>query len=246
MAWFKVDDRLYSSLKVMRIPRRLRASAIGLWTMAGSWSAHDLTDGYVPDFMIEEFGADEEAAEALVTTGLWERVNDSERCGFVFVKWSEYQPTKADQEEKQAKERERKRRWRRNQNGEFAGEHSVPPGQERDTRNVPPDGDGLSQHGPTDPVPTRPVPSPIESGRRKRPARPLPPDWTPTETHQAKARDLGININVEVEKFRNWAESKDERKANWNAAFTNWLIRAGEQRPATPPPTDLWERKGPF
>ena len=36
MAWFKVDDRLYSSLKVMRIPRRLRASAIGLWTMAGS------------------------------------------------------------------------------------------------------------------------------------------------------------------------------------------------------------------
>ena len=198
--------------------------------------------------MIEEFGADEEAAEALVTTGLWERVNDSERCGFVFVKWSEYQPTKADQEEKQAKERERKRRWRRNQNGEFAGEHSVPPGQERDTRNVPPDGDGLSQHGPTDPVPTRPVPSPIESGRRKRPARPLPDDWTYGDTHIEKAQNLNLDVDLEAEKFRDNVEAKDRRYVDWGKAFHTWLNRANDLKPRSatpPPPTDLWGRKGP-
>ena len=54
--WFKVDDNLMSSDKVLSIPRRdgRRMAALGLWTAAGSWSAKKERDGYVPEFMVEE------------------------------------------------------------------------------------------------------------------------------------------------------------------------------------------------
>ena len=45
--WFKVDDGLHASRKVIRIPRSIRLAAIGLWTISGSWSAHEELDGLV-------------------------------------------------------------------------------------------------------------------------------------------------------------------------------------------------------
>lgn len=239
MAWFKVDDRLYSSLKVMRIPRRLRTAAIGLWTMAGSWSAHDLTDGYVPAFMVEEFGAELEHAEALVMTGLWERIEDDERVGFEFVKWSEYQPTKTDVEDQREKERERKRKQRRNSEGKFAGQGHVPPGQSRDTAGtsagVPP----MSQPGHAVPDPSRPGPArpqPTPNGVGDAPAKPkpkpanrktrIPDDWAPNESHQAKASEIGIDLHSEAEKFRDHAIANGKTFADWSRGFHTWLNNA--------------------
>ena len=95
------------------------------------------------------------------------------------------------------------------------------------------------------PGPTRPVPYREKGKSQATSPTTLARYWAPTDSHRAKASELNINLSAESEKFRNWAESKDERKANWNAAFTNWLIRTGEQQPQKPQ-TDLWNREGPF
>lgn len=189
MAWFKVDDRFYSSRKVLRIPRRFRVAAVGLWTLAGSWSAHDLTDGFIPWYMLDEFGADEELADALVSAGLWLRIvpdlspgdtegtdRDTEgtgvgrsgdgenygpqEAGYQFLNWDEYQPTRTETEERRRKEREKKRNQRRGPNGKFAGQGRVPDLSPGDTLG---DTLGSPPHVPREsavPVPSRPVPSP--------------------------------------------------------------------------------------
>lgn len=99
--WFKVDDSLHSSRKIMSIPRSIRLAAVGLWTIAGSWSADEELDGFVPAYMIAEWGATPKLVAALVTAGLWEPTEE----GTQFHKWSEYQPTRAELE---AERREKK------------------------------------------------------------------------------------------------------------------------------------------
>lgn len=121
MAWYKVDDRLPTSRKLIRIPRSKRAAAIGVWTLAGAWSMHDLTDGFVPAYMIEEWGGDESHADALVNAGMWEEDERDGDPGYQFVNWDEYQPTKADVEAKRERDRERKRTQPRDKGGKFAG-----------------------------------------------------------------------------------------------------------------------------
>ena len=121
MAWYKVDDRLPTSRKLMRIPRRDRPAAIGIWTLAGAWSMHEMTDGFVPAYAIEEWGGDETHADALVTAGMWERDERDGDSGYQFVNWDEYQPTKADVEARRERDRERKRNQPRDKGGKFAG-----------------------------------------------------------------------------------------------------------------------------
>lgn len=114
MVWFKADDRLASSRKVLSIPRPLRAGAIGLWTLAGTWAAGEQTDGNVPSYMVEELGGSAELADALVAAGLWHETDD----GFVFHDWAEYQPTRAFAEERRSKTAERVRNWRAKKDSE--------------------------------------------------------------------------------------------------------------------------------
>lgn len=121
MAWYKVDDRLPTSRKLMRIPRAQRKAAIGVWTLAGAWSMHEMTDGFVPAYAIEEWGGDEDDAHALVCAGMWEDDERDGDPGWQFVNWDEYQPTKADVEAKRERDRERKRNQPRDKGGKFAG-----------------------------------------------------------------------------------------------------------------------------
>ena len=155
MSWFKVDDRLPTSRKMLRIPRSKRTAAIGLWTIAGAWSAHDLTDGFVPAFMIEEWGGTEADADELVRAGMWAEDEHDGDPGYQFVNWAEYQPMKADVEAKREYERERKRQQRRDRNGKFAGQGNVPNLSRRDNTGTP----TVEHRDSTVPVPSRPVPS---------------------------------------------------------------------------------------
>ena len=155
MSWFKVDDRLPTSRKMLRIPRSKRTAAIGLWTIAGAWSAHDLTDGFVPAFMIEEWGGTEADADELIRAGMWAEDEHDGDPGYQFVNWAEYQPMKADVEAKREYERERKRQQRRDRNGKFAGQGNVPNLSHRDNTGTP----TVNVRDSTVPVPSRPVPS---------------------------------------------------------------------------------------
>jgi hypothetical protein len=103
MTWFYVDDKFGESTKVKRIPRGQRLAAIGLWTMAGQWSAGQLTDGHVPTYMVDELGGSARLAATLVTCGLWEQTTD----GYVFHDWADWQQTRVQVEKKRADARAR-------------------------------------------------------------------------------------------------------------------------------------------
>lgn len=77
---------------------------------------------------------------------------------------------------------------------------------------------------------------------RRRPSTPLPKRWQPNDKHKKYAHSKGINVDHEAERFRNWAQAKDQRYVDWDAAFRNWLTNSrttGPTRPATSPRDQL-------
>jgi len=147
MAWFKVDDKLHSAPKLLSIPRKYRLAALGLWTISGSWSADQLTDGKVPDYMVEEWGGTKTLVEWLVKSGLWVKVDDASQ----FKNWGEYQPTRADIEAEREKNREKLRKWRERNQGSNSDVTGLQTGFEPDSNPAP--------------DPTRPDPTPIEEAK---------------------------------------------------------------------------------
>jgi len=64
-----------------------------------------------------------------------------------------------------------------------------------------------------------------ESSKRKPETR-LPKSWAPNASHIERARAKGVDVMAEAEAFRLHAETHDRHAAQWNAAFTTWLIKA--------------------
>lgn len=108
--WFKVDDHLHASRKAAKAG----APAMGLWVLAGSWSAAEELDGFVPAYMAGRLAGAEGAgmAEALVEAGLWVPQQHDGEDGYRFHAWDEYQPTREQLEAKRADARERMRKAR--------------------------------------------------------------------------------------------------------------------------------------
>lgn len=110
--WFKVDDSFFMNPKTAM----LSDSATALWLRAGSWSAQQLTGGFIPARMLPLFRGGEESADELCDAGLWER--DLDRHGYVFHDWADYQPDAEQVEALREKRAEAgrkgaKRRWER-------------------------------------------------------------------------------------------------------------------------------------
>ena len=185
MTWFKVDDGFHTSPKLQSIPARHRFQAAGLWVVAGSWSSQQMTDGFVPDYMIEAWKPTRLTVESLVNAGLWERV----RGGFEFRSWLEYNPSKQQTEDKRAADAERKQRNREKKRRESAGSSG-------ESENVTVGHSGASRRdaesvrrspGPTRPDPTRPGPkeegvtgggsvTASRAGAQDPPSE-IPPEW---------------------------------------------------------------------
>lgn len=97
MPYFPVDDGFSSHPKVTRLRRGpTRERAVGLWTLAGSWCAFNLTDGHIPPGQVEELGCTKAAAQWLVDVRLWHvQGHDCDACpqpeqgGWVFHEWAE-------------------------------------------------------------------------------------------------------------------------------------------------------------
>lgn len=86
MTWFKIDDSFYDHPKVFDAPD----CAVALWTRAGTWSARNLTDGFVPTGMPARLCDDHDTAvKELVRRGLWLRTSGGHR----FHDWGNYQPS---------------------------------------------------------------------------------------------------------------------------------------------------------
>lgn len=89
MAGFTVEDSLHSH------PKALEASlaAIGLWTLAGSWSGDHRKDGFVSDRAVESLSRGSvELADELVAAGLWKRA----KGGYRFHQWEQRNPTASE------------------------------------------------------------------------------------------------------------------------------------------------------
>jgi hypothetical protein len=225
VAWFKVDDKLHSSRKLLSIPRRYRLGCLGLWTIAGSWSADQLTDGRVPDYMVEEWGGSKTLIDWLVKADLWQEVSE----GTQFKNWGEYQPTKADVEAERDKNREKLRKWReRNQvtKPDVTGLHT---GYEPDGNPAP---------DPTRPDPTRPIKEEADaSSRPRKRATRIAEDFqvTPEMKLWASTKAPNADLHLETEKFINfWVakSGKDATKLDWAATWRNWMLNARGNQPA--------------
>jgi len=67
--------------------------------------------------------------------------------------------------------------------------------------------------------------TPKDAGR-KRPAKPIPDDWQPNDSHRALATESQLDLDAEAEHFRDHAHANDRRQANWDATFRTWLRNA--------------------
>ncbi len=133
MTWFKVDDGFWAHPKCVATP----PTALALWVRAGSWSAQQLTDGFIPSIVLPMLQAKPKDAAALVDAGLWL----TEDGGWRFHDWDAYQPTREQVNERRKKTAERVKAWR-----DKTSSNGVTADVTNDVSNAPP-------------VPTRPDPS---------------------------------------------------------------------------------------
>lgn len=103
MPWFRVDDGLFLHQKIIKAGN----AAMGLWLRAGSWSAHHLTEGFIPDSVIEVLGTGTQRNK-LTKVGLWTEVEG----GCQFHEWNERQPTRDEVADQRAVWTDRKRKSR--------------------------------------------------------------------------------------------------------------------------------------
>ncbi|UYM26624.1 hypothetical protein SEA_BAUER_75 [Arthrobacter phage Bauer] len=231
MSWFKVDDGFHSSRKVLSIPKRARFAAVGLWTVAGSWSADQLTDGFVPDYMLGVWGAPPSAPQSLVDAGLWERTSG----GYLFRKWHEYQPSKQDVDAERAASRERMRELRAKRKQKKPQEQAENGGMFG--RTGPNGSENVRNPDPTRPDPTRPTYEGVK--REGQAGTTIPKDFKTTPQMIAWALEHAPNVNREAstQKFKAHYRSVSgpaQFKTDWTAAWEAWLL--GDQERASKEP----------
>ena len=164
--WFKIDDKHHDHKKTRRALRgaegkRRDASAMGLWELAGSWCADNLTDGFVPTDELYRWDDDwQTLADRLVDAGYWEAEEIDGEDGYRFVNWDEHQPVKAEVEAKREAARERMRNIR---SGSRSGSSEV---RANETRS-----DNVRSLTPSRPVPSRPEGSKEPSSAADEPRR---------------------------------------------------------------------------
>lgn len=83
---------------------------------------------------------------------------------------------------------------------------------------------------------------PRESNARARKQIPIPADWKPSEEHRALADRLGIDCDIEADKFRDRALDSGARSADWDAKYRNWLVKGKERGFATPKDSNAGRR----
>lgn len=54
---------------------------------------------------------------------------------------------------------------------------------------------------------------------------PIPPDWTPNESHSKLASARGLDLPIEAAHFRGKALELNWHTIDWNQKFTNWMLQ---------------------
>ena len=107
MSWFKVDDKLHDHHKSNAAGK----AAMGVWVMAGSWCADNMTDGFVPRRVLTRWGTSADARR-LVQANLWQVSERYGEPGWQFVDWLDFNPSRASLEEKRERNAKKIADWR--------------------------------------------------------------------------------------------------------------------------------------
>lgn len=85
-----------------------------------------------------------------------------------------------------------------------------------------------------------PFNSPLQGEKRKKVserkarATPMPDLWAPKEDpHHQMAHDLGLSLFDEMDKFRDFHQSRGNRFVDWDRAFNTWLRNAADYKART-------------
>jgi hypothetical protein len=236
MTWFKVDDSLHSHPKAMAAG----LAPMGLWLIAGSWSNANLTDGFVPDYMLPRFAdGTSEHAEKLVAVGLWRRA----KGGYRFHDWHEYQPTRESRIQEREKWRDKKAKQRAGYNEKQSSPSSkavVSPGDnEGDSLgDSPGDSSGESRLSRSQSRSRENNQQPPVVGGAKRATR-IPDNWTPSNDLVAWAQETCPNVDgrYETQQFVDYwraKSGKDATKLDWDLTFQTWFRRANKDAAGKP------------
>jgi hypothetical protein len=219
---------------------------VGVWATAGSWSAHQLTDGVIPAHVLAVLGGKPKDAQVLCASGLWHgQSHDCPRCvpvtsGWLFHDWGDWQPTRQKVQEQRDAEAKRKQDWRDKKRALREVGASVPAGHDGDTAGTPPsqgrgtDADVRS----TRPDPTRPDPK--ERTKNSRTARApretaLPENFVLDDLLTAAAAKHGMTSAAAAREFEAFCAhhgAKGSRFVDWRKAWTTWVIHwANRNRP---------------
>jgi hypothetical protein len=97
-----------------------------------------------------------------------------------------------------------------------------------DTRNDVTPGNGRNGKPPPEAEAEAEADQPPNGGRARKPrrARIAPQSFEPSDAHRKLASELGVNIEAECRKFKDW-EFKDP-KSDWSRAFFRWIRTAKE------------------
>lgn len=239
MPWFMTDDKLHSHKKAIRATAA-GVAPMGLWVLAGSWSADQLTDGFIPEYIatrIDPRGWAVNAA-ALVKAGLWVADEVDGEPGWRFHEWEERQPTRSKVEEKREAAKERMERLRASRKD---GSRGVRANNERTNSEHDAKFAESSQCVRSTPaLPNPALPTLKESGGDKRPPRKrgqrLPEDFAVSEEMREWARRETPNVGQsEHDKFCDYFRSAPGQKGvkvDWVATWRNWMRRAQESAPS--------------
>lgn len=156
MTWFKADDNLQDHPKVLQLGRDM-VPAMGLWTLVGTWSARQRTDGFVPVVIIRRYDPRERLAKRLVAVGLFEHAEDNGAVGYRFHDWPDHQPTAAEVERKRSFTRERQRKFRERSGRFTAGSTDTAP-------TTPSETQAQDQDEQAHPVGSNGVTTPVRNG----------------------------------------------------------------------------------
>lgn len=103
--YFKVDDCFAEHPKVLKLGRGM-FTAIGVWTLCGTWVSRYETDGFIPRAAVRRLGCDSRAVKRLVECEFWTEEEREGVRGYRFVDWDQWQPSRARMDEIRRSRRE--------------------------------------------------------------------------------------------------------------------------------------------
>lgn len=217
MGWTKIDDAILTNPKMLEAEDACPTLAPLLWFKALVYTNQHKLDGFVPEKMVSRLlgkhRAAKSAAEALVSAGLWHRVDG----GFVFHNFEKHNASGQQREGIAKKNREKQQKFRDEQR---AKREAVTGYADERNQDITGNDFGVTPSR-ARPVPSRPVPtSPVPSSA----ARPERDDATSQDPDSPTESELFVAYAEGLSQALGCLTKPQRIEANAYALTTVWGV----------------------